>query len=578
MINYLLLVLEYIPHILFYALIGLLIVLYLKDRLQNQHAILKTHPLIGRMRYILEMLGPELRQYLFNNDREGKPIDRDTAEMIAKAGKYGKTVIGFGSKKDFSIADFYLANSMYPKNVDELRIDNETKINTYKYKILKEGLVNRKEKRYQTTSNPYYLKDEDAIVIGENCEHPFRVKGQVGVSAMSYGALSKSAVKALAQGVAISGGSFMNTGEGSISSYHLSRIYEVVEGIEPEKELKNRIYHYVKEKPNSSSYRLKEKFGEKGLETVEKMVKKGYLIEKSADLIFQVGSGLYGARDDDGNYSESCFLKNALKPEVKAIEIKMAQGAKVRGGKLPKEKITKEISEIRGVPMGKDVDSPNRFPLFQDNHELFDLIDNWRNLTGKPIGIKVVAGNADSFESLAKLMKETGRGPDYIAIDGGQGGTGATYLEMADSLGLPIYSGLLILDQTLKKYGVRHQVKIIASGMLSTPNKMAIALGLGADLIYIARAAMNTIGCINAMHCHSNHCPVGVTSHLPHLEAGLAVQEKRFRTANYLVTMRESLFMLGASCGIESPILFDREHITYNNRDSKTVSMKAFNH
>src|SRR5699024_10147739 len=168
------------------------------------------------------------------------------------------------------------------------------------------------------------------------------------------------------------------------------------------------------------------------------------------------------------------------------------------------------------------------------------------------IGIKVVAGEPDSFEELARYMKETGKHPDFISIDGAEGGPGATYQEMADRLGLPVFSGLYVLDQTLRKYGVRDNVKIIASGMILTADKMAIALSLGADLIYVARAAMNTVACINAAKCHTNLCPVGVTSHLPHLESGLVVEEKRFRTANYLRTMREGLFMLGASCGIDS--------------------------
>src|SRR5690625_521169 len=211
--------------------------------------------------------------------------------------------------------------------------------------------------------------------------------------------------------------------------------------------------------------------------------------------------------------------------------------------------------------MGRDVESPNRFPLFNDIDGLFHWIEHWQTITGKPVGIKVVAGDNESFKELAEYMQRTGKSPDFISIDGAEGGTGATYQEMADSLGLPIYSGILILDQTLKKHGVRDNIKIIASGMLATANKMAVALSLGADLIYVARAAMNTVGCINATKCHTNLCPVVITSHLPHLEAGIAVEEKRFRTANYITTMREGLFMLGATCSIDSPSKFSQEHV-----------------
>src|SRR5699024_4878578 len=254
---------------------------------------------------------------------------------------------------------------------------------------------------------------------------------------------------------------------------------------------------------------------------------------------------------------------------------KLAQGAKVRGGKLPKEKITEEIAKIRGIGMDKDIESPNRFPLFNDIEGLFHWVTHWQNITGKPVGIKVVAGDNQSFDEIARYMQETGKHPDFISIDGAEGGTGATYQEMADSLGLPIFSGIHILDQTLKKYGVRDQVKIFASGMLATADKMAVALALGADLIYVARAAMNTVGCINAAKCHTNLCPVGITSHLPHLEAGLVVEEQRFRTANYLRTMREGLFMLGASCGIDSPAKVEEGHATLREACNGVKNMQA---
>ncbi len=565
--------LKYVPLVLFYGLILLLIILYLKDKFQTQHSILKTHPVLGRLRYMFEMIGPEMRQYWFSGDKEGKPVDRDTQETIARAGKYANTVIGFGSKKDFSITDFYLNNSMFPLNTEELSVDQTKMMESYTYKVLNESLLSRKEKRDQVTLKPWHLTKKNQVTIGPDREQPFHVKGMLGVSAMSYGALSASAVKVLAQGVAISGGSFMNTGEGGISPHHLSRVYEVKDTDMPSFDrLSEKIVNFVAENPNSSHFDLEVHFGKMARSHAENLVDQGVLIGKSADLIFQLGSGLFGARKD-GKYDEETFIKNASRPEVKAIEVKLAQGAKVRGGKLPKEKISPEIAEIRGIEMGKDIESPNRFPLFHDMDSLFHWVTHWQEITGKPVGIKVVAGDTHSFEELAQYMKDSGTHPDFISIDGAEGGTGATYQEMADRLGLPIYSGLHILDNTLRKYGVRDQVKVIASGMLATADKMAIALSLGADLIYIARAAMNTVGCINAGKCNTNLCPVGVTSHLPHLEAGIVVEEKRFRTANYLRTMREGLFMLGASCGIDSPTKFDHNHITLRevNNDVKKL-------
>ncbi len=566
-------ILKAIPVILFIGLFIFLVLVFVKDKYQNQHAILRTHPILGRMRYIFEMIGPEMRQYWFLNDKEAKPIDRDTQETIAKAGKYANTVMGFGSKKDFSKTDFYLTNSLFPLNKDELSVNNKRLTETYTYQVLNESLTNRKEKRNQVQIKPWHLSDENVVTLGAKRANPFHVKGLIGISAMSFGALSASAVKAMSQGIAISGGSFMNTGEGGISPYHLSKIYEVVNlDISLKDRLSEQLVDYIVKNPNSSNFDIEDRFGKAVMSHIKSLIDEGVIEEKSADLIFQVGSGLFGARRD-GKYHEPTFIENASRKEVKAIEIKLAQGAKVRGGKLPKEKITAEIAKIRGVEMGKDVESPNRFPLFNDVESLLGMVTRWQKITEKPVGIKVVAGDHNSFEELASYMAQSGKMPDFISIDGAEGGTGATYQEMADSLGLPINSGILILDQTLRKYGIRDEIKIIASGMLATANKMAIALSLGADLIYVARAAMNTVGCINAHKCHTNLCPVGVTSHLPHLEAGIAVDEKRFRTANYFTTMREGLFMLGASCGIDSPTKFNKEHIVLReeNNDVKKI-------
>src|SRR5690625_1183449 len=397
-----------LPLILFYGFIIGLIYLFIKDKYQNQHSILKTHPVLGRLRYIFEMIGPEFRQYWFLNDKEGKPVDRDTQETIAKAGKYANTVIGFGSKKDFSLTSFYLTNSMFPLNVDELSVDNNKLYQSYTYQILNESVTSRKEKRDLVQLQPWHLTDENRITIGKDRKHPFHVKGLVGVSAMSYGALSKSAVKALAQGVAIGGGSYMNTGEGGISPYHLSKVFEVTDqSQELMDRLSERIVEYLLENPNSSNFDLEERFGKGIMFHIDQLVSQGVLRKKTANLIFQVGSGLFGARKD-GEYCEKTFLKNALQPEVKAIELKLAQGAKVRGGKLPKEKITEEIAQIRGVEMGKDVESPNRFPLFSDMDGLFKWVTHWQEITGKPVGIKVVAGDNYSFDDLARHMKETG--------------------------------------------------------------------------------------------------------------------------------------------------------------------------
>lgn len=552
-----------------------LLVLYIRDYFQKQHAIRRTHPVLGRLRDLFEHLGKPFRQYFFLNDTENKPIDRNTQDTIAKAGKYASTIMGFGSVRDHDKPGFYLNNSLFPRNNDELLVDNINKIKTFRYKLIKEGEFFRKETRISDSILPWYLKEP--IIIGENTPNPWIVKGFIGVSAMSYGALSDVAVMALTQGVAISGGSWINTGEGGISPYHLSKIYEINEFVQNpifNNRMEKKIYDFIKDNQVVSNFEINKHFNLDVHNEIRNLVQNNIIIEKSADLIFQIGSGLFGARvkgTKEPIFSEEEFIKNASRKEVKAIEIKLAQGAKTKGGHVEGSKVTPEIAEIRGVEPYKTIESPNRFKQFNDIDSLFEFIKKLKDLSKKPVGIKVVIGSNESFEDIAKAIKEKNFGPDFITIDGGEGGTGATYQEMADSVGLPIYSAIMIVDDTLKKYGVRDKVKIFASGLLATADKMAIALSLGADLINVARPAMNTIGCINAMKCHTNECPTGVTSHDPKLKRGLVVEEKRFRTANYLATMRYGVFMLSAACGVESPTLLNRKHVSYKYADSKTI-------
>lgn len=593
-------VLNFAAKIVILALPTLLVCMYVWDKyIQKQHSILRTHPVVGRFRYMFEMLGPELRQYFIWGDKEGKPVDRDTQGYIAKAGKYGSTVIGFGSRKDFSQEGFYLNNSMFPRNLSEMAVDNSAIITTtYKYKIAKEGLVSRKEMRFQTQAKPWLLDDRHAHTIGlyNRVAQPYRTKGFIGISAMSFGSLSDHAVMTLAQGAAIAAGSWMNTGEGGVSPYHLSKVYEVIESgpSQPMDSNKRKVYEFVKSRRVASNFEIiKELSGitHDSMEVFEmdsnayliaanELVSEGVFLVKEIDLIYQIGSAKNGAsKDGSGTFDEETFLRTAGRPEVKLIEVKLAQGAKVRGGKLPHSKLTPMLRKIRGIPMdwSHDVESPNRFTDFDDIPSLFQFIARLRQLSGKPVGIKVVVGSELALEEMAEYMQATGQSPDFITVDGGEGGTGATYMEMADSLGLPLYSALMIADNTLRKYGVRDRLKLFASGMLATADKVAIALAFGADFINVARAAMNTIGCINALKCHTNECPTGVTSHKPELKKGLVIEEKRFRTANYLTTVREGVFMLAASCGIESPVLFGRNHVTFKERNAIAMRMDKVN-
>ncbi|MEH7441222.1 FMN-binding glutamate synthase family protein [Bacillus sp. JJ1122] len=488
----------------------LFIYLYFKDDRQKQHSILRNFPVIGKVRYFTEHIGPEMRQYLFNADNEGKPFSRKEYQDVVKAGKYKERLIGFGSLRDFDAEGFYIRNTLFPKLTDEMKVDNADKIKTRVYKIDNESLFSRKEHSGEKLVDPYYLKDEDAVVLGEKtCPHPFRVKGLVGQSAMSYGALGERAIQALSKGLGLAGGTWMNTGEGGLSNHHLSG---------------------------------------------------------NPDIIMQIGPDLFGVRKPSGEFSWEEFKRKSELPQIKAFEIKLAQGAKTRGGHVEGEKVTEEIAKIRLVEVGKTINSPNRFYEFGDVPSMFDFIEQLRDIGGKPVGMKIVVGDLDALENMISYMKESGKGPDFITVDGGEGGTGATFQELADSVGLPIHSALPIVDEMLKAYGVRDRVKLIASGKLITPDKIAIALAMGADLVNIARGLMISVGCIMAQVCHTNKCPAGVATTDKKLQDGLIVEEKHYRVCNYIISLREGLYNLAAAAGLDSPTQFERKHIVHKDK------------
>ena len=467
------------------------------DRNQKQHAILRNYPVLGRIRYFFEKIGPEMRQYWFNSDNEGKPFSRDDYEHIVKNAKYMRDVIGFGSKRDFDEEGFFVRNDMFPKLSEEIKWIEKLKVSTKRYILLKDPLFSQRVEKWEDEESlAYLLHDDDAVIIGPNTKHPFRLKGLIGMSAMSYGSLGENAITALSEGLGLAKGTWMNTGEGGLSPHHL----------------------------------------------------KG-----GVDIIMQIGPAMFGVRDKNGEMDWDELKRKSEIPQIKAFEIKLAQGAKTRGGHIDAEKVNPEIAEIRRVEPYKAIDSPNRFHQYNDVPSMCDFIEKIREHTGKPVGLKIVVGGNDSLEELAKYMKETGKGPDFITVDGGEGGTGASYQELIDSVGLPIKSALPIVVSTLQKYGVRDRVKIIASGKLFTPDRIAIALAMGADLVNIARGFMITVGCIQTLKCQSNACPVGVATTDPELQQALVIDEKKYRVVNFLVTLRKGLFRLSAAAGIESP-------------------------
>ena len=343
-------------------------------------------------------------------------------------------------------------------------------------------------------------------VIGEHTgvKNKVTLKHFVNISAMSFGSLSSRAVSALNQGAG-KAGIFHNTGEGGFAPYH----------------------------------------------------------QMGGNVIFQLGTGKFGCRDENGNFSDEAFSNITSHKNVGMVELKLMQGAKPgKGGILPKEKITSEIAEIRKVPMGKDILSPPRHDEFKDLAGLFDFLDRLRKIADKPIGIKIVAGHIEEIEAIAEaIAAEPGRGPDFISVDGGEGGTGAAPLVLASHAGVPMKQGIAMVDWALRKHGVREKVFLLTSGQIATPIDVAVAMALGADGVYIARGFMLALGCIQALDCNSNRCPTGIATQDKKLERTLDVNAAAKRVANYAKTLEKEVYMLCESCGYSSPDQFTSDDI-----------------
>ncbi|ARJ50132.1 FMN-binding glutamate synthase family protein [Staphylococcus lutrae] len=495
------------------AVIGFLIF----DKRQKQHSVLRNYPVLAHVRYFLEQIGPELRQYLFLNDNEDKPFSRMEYQNIVLAGKYNSRGTSFGTLKHYD-SGFFINNAMFPTQKDALIVDQSQLLSTFIYHIKNETLINRFEKIQAKKIKPFYLAPEHYVKIGHDIQHPFYVKRLVGQSGMSYGALGKNAITALSKGLG-KANTWMNTGEGGLSDHHLAG---------------------------------------------------------DVDIIFQIGPGLFGVRDETGQFDTTLFKELAARPQVKAFEIKLAQGAKTRGGHIEGKKVTEEIAKIRHIKPYETVDSPNRFEMISNAEDLLKWIDSMREISQKPVGFKMVLGRQDDFIRLLDAMKSLNIYPDFITIDGGEGGTGATFQELQDGVGLPLFTALPIIDGLLKAYGLRDRVKIFASGKLVTPDKIAIALALGADLVNIARGMMISVGCIMSRQCHKNTCPVGVATTDPKKEEALVVDEKQYRVMNYITSLHEGLFNIAAAVGVKSPTEIGPEHVTMKHKDGQIESIHDY--
>ena len=370
---------------------------------------------------------------------------------------------------------------------------------------------------------PYPTLEEDVtdpqpIRIGPFAREPYDAPSFFNVSGMSYGALSKPAVQALSRGSKLAG-NWLNTGEGGLSPWHL---------------------------------------------------------EGGCDIVFQIGTAKYGARDQSGKLSDDRLRELGATEQVKMIEIKLSQGAKPgKGGILPGGKVTAEIAGIRGIPEGDDSISPNRHPDINSAEELLEMINRVRDVSGLPVGFKSVIGAYGWLDELFALVHERGieTAPDFITVDSGDGGTGAAPMSLIDNCGLPIKESLPLVVDKLNYYGLRDRVKVIASGKLINPSDAASALCMGADMINTARGFMFALGCIQALQCNKNTCPTGITTHNKRLQRGLVPEDKAERVARYSKTMRKQIAMIAHSCGVPEPSRLQRFHCRIVTDDGRSIPL-----
>jgi len=455
------------------AISSAIIAIGIYDLAQRKHAILRNFPLIGHFRYMLEAVGPELRQYIVTGNDEERPFSRDERRWIYASSKHQNNYFGFGSDNDFDRAPSYIIVKQVAFPIDSPRPGDPDHDAMYRIPCAK-VLGGYRQRR-----------------------KAFRPSSVVNTSAMSYGSLSAAAVEAINRGVKIAG-CMQNTGEGGVARHH----------------------------------------------------------DHGGDLIWQLGTGYFGARDANGRFSLERLQETVSHVPVRAIEIKISQGAKPGlGGVLPAVKVTEEISRIRGVPMGKDCISPAAHTAFRNVDELLDFAEHIGETTGLPVGIKSAVGDLKFWKDLSRLMATTGRAVDFITIDGGEGGTGAAPLVFVDHVALPFKIGFARVYRELVNQGMHEKVVLIGSGKLGFPHVGLLAMALGCDMFNVAREAMLSIGCIQAQRCHTGHCPTGVATQNAWLMRGLDPTFKAARFANYIVTLRKEVLQLSHACGEHHPAL-----------------------
>ncbi|MEO1039113.1 MAG: FMN-binding glutamate synthase family protein [Pseudomonadota bacterium] len=448
----------------------LLLVAYIVDANQSHDAVRRNYPVVGRFRSLFIKLGEFFRAYFFAMDREEMPFNRAEREAVYRMAEGKGNIIPFGSTKLLTPAGTAIfVNCPYP--------------------VLESD---RAETRPCT--------------FGPHARTPYESRSIFNISGMSYGAISKPAVRALSKGAA-QAGIWMNTGEGALSPMHL---------------------------------------------------------EGGCDIVFQIGTAKYGVRNADGGLDDARLREIASHETVRMFEVKLSQGAKPgKGGLLPAKKVNREIARIRGIPAGEDSVSPNRHPEIDENASLLDFLAHVREVTGKPVGIKTVIGAYGWLEELCDLINERGAecAPDFITIDSGDGGTGAAPMPLMDYVGLTVRESLPLVVDILIRKGLKDRIRVVASGKMITPSGVAWALAVGADAVVSGRGFMFSIGCIQALKCHKNTCPTGVTTHKKSLQRGLVPRDKAVKAAHYARALIHDVETIAHSCGVREPRQLRRKHV-----------------
>ncbi len=464
---------------------GVVVVLvtWVLDRQQTANSVLRNFPVIGHFRYGFSRLGEFFRQYLYSSDREELPFNRAQRVWVYRAARNAENTNAFGSTRDLRAEGVpFFVNAAFPALGD-----------------------------HQVKPKP--------IRIGPYARQPYDHAAFFNISAMSFGALSAPAVRALSIGAA-KAGIWLDTGEGGLAPYHL---------------------------------------------------------EGGCDIVFEIGTAKYGVRTPDGRLDDDKLQAVCAHQQVRMVSIKLGQGAKPgMGGLLPGAKVTEEIAAIRGIPMGEDSQSPNRHLDIANVAELMDAISHIRELTGKPVGFKAVFGGLAWIEQLCDEVHRRGieSAPDFIIVDGSEGGTGAAPQTLMEGVGLPLHEALPALVDTLIVKGLRQRIKVICSGKCVTAYDVARALSTGADFVNSARGFMLALGCIQSLQCNRNTCPTGITTQNPRLQRGLVVTDKSEKVYHYATNVIREVGIIAHSCGVDDPRQLDRSHCRVVGDDGISIPLE----